>query len=83
MIQKLISPQSLGQAIRDKRKQQRLSQKALGLRVGMGQPTVSKVEGGKPGTELDTVFRLLSALDLDLFLQERHPQAVQTQGDDW
>ena len=71
MIWKIISPESLGSALREERRKKGLSQAAAGKSVGIDQPTVSKVEQGNSGTRLDTLFRLLAALDLELVLQPR------------
>jgi HTH-type transcriptional regulator/antitoxin HipB len=83
MIQKVISPESLGQALRSERKQKGLSQKAVGHSVGMEQHTISKIEKGNPGTELNTLFRLLAALDLELTIQPRQKPSTQSKGDAW
>ena len=71
MIWKIISPENLGSALREERRNKGLSQAAAGKAVGIDQPTVSKVEQGNSGTRLDTLFRLLAALDLELVLQPR------------
>ena len=83
MIQKVISPESLGQALRSERKQKGLSQKAVGHSVGMEQHTISKIEKGNPGTELNTLFRLLAALDLELTIQPRQKPSTESKGDAW
>jgi HTH-type transcriptional regulator/antitoxin HipB len=71
MIRSVVSLESLGAAIREARKIKGLTQAAAGKPVGIDQTTVSKVEQGGPGTCLDTLFRLLAALDLELVLQSR------------
>ncbi|MBC8017928.1 MAG: helix-turn-helix domain-containing protein [Verrucomicrobia bacterium] len=81
MIQKVVSPESLGQALRAERKQKGLSQKVVGHSVGMEQHTISKIEKGNPGTELNTLFRLLAALDLELTVQPRLKPSVESKGD--
>jgi HTH-type transcriptional regulator/antitoxin HipB len=83
MIQKVVSPESLGLALRAVRKEKGLSQKAVGHDVGMEQHTISKIEKGNPGTGLGTIFRLLSALDLDLVVQPRQKQSTDHSGDIW
>ena len=83
MIQKVISPENLGQALRSERKLKGLSQKAVGHSVGMEQHTISKIEKGNPGTELNTLFRLLAALDLELTIQPRQKPSTQSKGDNW
>jgi HTH-type transcriptional regulator/antitoxin HipB len=83
MQKKIISPESLGFALREERKKKGLNQTELGIPVGVDQTTVSKVEQGKPGTRLDTLFRLLSALDLELILQPKDVSASTTNKEDW
>jgi HTH-type transcriptional regulator/antitoxin HipB len=83
MQKKIISPESLGFALREERRKKGLNQTELGRSVGVDQTTVSKVEQGKPGTRLDTLFRLLSALDLELILQPKGVSSSTTNEEDW
>lgn len=83
MTQKIVSPESLGVALRAVRKQKGLSQKAVGHAVGMEQHTISKIEKGNSGTGLGTLFRLLSVLDLDLVVQPRLKPTGDDSGDIW
>ncbi len=83
MQKKIISPESLGFALREERKKKGLNQTELGRPVGIDQTTVSKVEQGKPGTRLDTLFRLLSTLDLELILQPKSVSSSTTDKEDW
>lgn len=83
MMQKILSPEGLGAALRSERKKRKLSQTTVGKAVGVDQPTVSKVEKGNPGTELGTLFRLLAALELELVIQPRQKSAKDPKGDIW
>ena len=83
MIQKISSPENLGQALRAERKRKGMTQKVVGHSVGMEQHTISKIEKGNPGTELNTLFRLLAALDLELNIQPRQKPAIESTGDTW
>ncbi|MBI5657581.1 MAG: helix-turn-helix domain-containing protein [Geobacter sp.] len=83
MMQKILSPDSLGAALRKERKKKGLSQTDVGKSVGIDQPTMSRVEKGNPGTELGTLFRLLAALDLELVIQTRQRSIADTKGDIW
>jgi HTH-type transcriptional regulator/antitoxin HipB len=49
----------------------------------MEQHTISKIEKGNPGTELNTLFRLLAALDLELIIQPRQKSSSESKGDSW
>ncbi len=80
MIRKIVSPESLGHALREVRKEKGISQTEAGKPVMVDQTTVSKIEQGKPGTRLDTLFRLMASLDLELVLQ---PRQRAERGDAW
>lgn len=84
MIKRITSPETLGQALRDERKQKDLSQMAVGHSVGIAQYMISKIESGNPGTELGTLFRVLAALDLELVIQPRQKgvERIQPHGSD-
>ncbi len=71
MTQLVRSPKQLGTLIRNARVGRNLTQQALADLVGTGQKTVSRIEGGHPGTKLDTLFGIIAALDLDLKLAPR------------
>lgn len=71
MQQILVSPKDFGVAVRDIRKQQGFTQTELGKRVGLDQKKVSLIENGNPNIRLDSLFRLLSALDMGVTLQSK------------
>jgi HTH-type transcriptional regulator / antitoxin HipB len=76
-----VSPKDIGAALRDQRKRRGISQAELGRLVGLDQQKVSLIESGNPNTRLDSLFRLLSALDLGLSLKgKKEPPAG---GDSW
>ena len=65
------SPQEVGHAIREARKAKKLTQKELAIRSGVWQETISKIENGLSGTKLETIFDLLSALELEVTIDDR------------
>nr|WP_323782615.1 helix-turn-helix domain-containing protein [Amylibacter sp.] len=65
------SPREVGHAIREARKAQKLTQKELAIRSGVWQETISKIENGLSGTKLETIFDLLSALELEVTIDDR------------
>ena len=67
------SPLTLGRALRDTRRRRGLSQMQVADAAGVGQPTISSVERGITSVSLSTLLRILSALGLELVLQERVP----------
>jgi HTH-type transcriptional regulator / antitoxin HipB len=74
------SPGELAELSRDHRTQKKLSQAEVGDRVGLRQKTVSAFESKPASTKLDTFFRLLSALDLELHIIPKEKIESLTQG---
>lgn len=62
------SPKDLARYYRDQRKQRSISQTAIAEEVAVRQDTVSKFENKPDNVRLDTLFRLLSALDIEVHL---------------
>lgn len=60
------SPNDLAQYYRDQRKQNGVSQTAIAEEISVRQDTVSKFELKPDNVRLETLFRLLAALDLEL-----------------
>lgn len=71
MDQLVFSPQSLGIAIKRQRKAKKLSQQEAGEPYKLDQTTISSIEQGAPGTRLETLFRLLSALELEMVIRPK------------
>ncbi len=67
----LDSAKALGQAIRLRRKELRLTQSELAAVAGTSLRFVSEVERGKPTARLDGVLRLLAALGLSFDVRPR------------
>ena len=64
----VISPKVLAICVVDQRKKLKLSQAEVGDRVGLKQQTISQFENNPEGTRVETLFRILSAVNLDLHL---------------
>jgi HTH-type transcriptional regulator / antitoxin HipB len=62
------SPIELAEFTRDHRKGLHLSQAEVSDRVGLRQETISGFENKPGSTKLATLFKLLSALDLELHI---------------
>lgn len=60
------SPKELALLIIDQRKRLKLSQIEVGNLVGLKQKTISALENKPESTKLETLFRVLSALSLDI-----------------
>ncbi len=67
----VTSPKILAQAVRNARKQRKLTQREAAESMGMKQSTVSEFENHPEGTRLDTLFKLLAALELKLQVVSR------------
>ncbi|ABR80042.1 TPA: helix-turn-helix domain-containing protein [Klebsiella pneumoniae MGH 78578] len=67
----VTSPKMLAQAVREARKQRKLTQREAAESMSMKQSTVSEFENHPEGTRLDTLFKLLAALDLELQVVSR------------
>jgi len=73
------SPKDLAQYCRDQRKQQGLSQVSIAEEIALRQDTVSKFEIKPDNVRLDTLFRLLAGLDMELHIV---PKGQSTSVDD-
>lgn len=65
------SPTGLSQFYRDQRKLHGHSQTVVAQEAGLRQDTVSKFEISPDNTRLDTLFRLLAILDLELHVKPK------------
>lgn len=60
------SPKELALLVASERKKLKLSQAAVGDLVGLKQKTISAFENKPMSTQLDTLFRILAALNLEV-----------------
>jgi y4mF family transcriptional regulator len=58
---------TLGEAVRDHRKTARLTQLELAELAGVGKSAVFDIEKGKPTVRLETLIRVLAALNMELY----------------
>lgn len=65
------TPRQMGQIIRRLRKQKQMTQMDVSSLTNVRQATISKVENGDPGTQLNTLAQILLALNLELVVRER------------
>ena len=63
------SPKELAEFIRHYRKAQKQSQTTVTTKVGIKQTTLSQFELHPQKSQLDTLFRILAALDLELHIE--------------
>lgn len=67
----ITSPETLGKVLRRYRKEQGLTQSNAGKKFNILQSSISGIESGRPGVRLETVFRYMSALSLEMHLEPR------------
>jgi HTH-type transcriptional regulator/antitoxin HipB len=63
------TPAQLGPILRSIRTERGLTQRDAGVKVGLKQSTVSAVESDAARTSVDTLYKLLSALGLELVVR--------------
>ncbi|KTD31198.1 Antitoxin HipB [Legionella moravica] len=68
------SAKDLALYLNDKRKQLRMSQSEVADLVGLKQDTISKFENSPDNSRIDTLFRILSALNLNISLVEKNQE---------
>lgn len=84
MEQLVHSPKSLGKALERRRRQLGLNQTEAGKPFLIEQSTVSNIEHGAEGTRLETLFRVLAALDLEMIIQSKTPRVAEVNSlEDW
>ena len=67
------TPQQLGSILRGYRRERQLTQAGVGSRCGLPQAAISQIEADPTTTSLSRIYRILSALDLELVVQPRSP----------
>jgi len=65
------SAKILAGIIRERRREMVLSQREVGRLVGVRQATVSQLENNPGSTKLETLFRVMSALGIGLYVAEK------------
>lgn len=68
---KITSPELLARVMKNARVDRRLSQQSAADLVGIKQTTVSSFENHPDRSRVETLFKLLSALELELHITER------------
>lgn len=68
---KIIDSKSLGQAIRERRKELKYTQAYLSEFTGLSVTFISDLERGKPTAEIEKTIRLVNVLGMDLFVEKR------------
>ncbi|OZB19583.1 MAG: transcriptional regulator [Marinobacter sp. 34-60-7] len=81
---KITSPDTLAQALKNARKEKALTQQDISARIGVKQTTVSSFENHPERTRVETLFKLLAALNLELSVVERgRSERGETWDEEW
>ena len=74
------TPTQLGRVLRGQRETLKLTQRQAAADVGLLPKTISRLERDPSTSAIDSLFKLLSALQLELVLQPKPPRAT---GREW
>jgi len=80
MKRTVLTPEQLGQVLQGYRKTRKLTQATAGASVGLLPKTISKLERAPETATIESLFKLLSALQLELSLQPRPESSTH---DEW
>lgn len=82
---KVTNSTQLSAYLKDIRQTRKLSQGKVANKVGIRQDTVSSFERNADATKLETLFKILSALELELVIQPRNspPGVAEENGGGW
>ncbi|MEK8088675.1 helix-turn-helix transcriptional regulator [Thermithiobacillus plumbiphilus] len=77
------TPEQLGDVLKGCRKDMRLTQKDAGAKVGLQQRSISEIENGTAHVSVERLFKLLSALEVDLVVRTRSGASSNQTAPDW
>jgi HTH-type transcriptional regulator / antitoxin HipB len=77
------SSKALGMVLKNQRKHKKLTQTEAGRPFGLEQSTVSNLEKGASGVRLDTLFRMLAALDLEMVIRTKDKDSKGGWKEEW
>lgn len=75
---KITSPKLLAQALKNARTDKQLTQQKTAEQIGIKQSTVSGFENQPEKARIETLFKLLAALELEVQLVERDKSGQDT-----
>lgn len=71
-VYEIDEPRRLGRALGEERRRQGLTQKELASQANVSRGWLIRLEAGHGTAEIDTVFRVIAALDLTVTLTPNH-----------
>lgn len=75
----VTSPKMLSQVVREFRYKDKLSQTDISKQAGIKQATISVFENTPESTKIETLFKILTVLELELVVQPRPTSTKQIQ----
>jgi len=79
----ILSPQALATYVKDEREKQKLSQTQLAERVGLRQKTISDFENGPHKTRIETIFKILAALNQQIHVTKTEGAQSSSWKEEW
>lgn len=79
----LVSEQTLGYTLKDARIRRGLTQAETGKVVGLDQTVISRIEQGRHALRVDTLFKMLAALNYEMLIQPRENGMSEERADAW
>ncbi len=79
----VLTTRQLAQVLRGRRKSLALTQKIAGAAVGLRPKTISALESVPERSSIQSLFRLLSALELELVLRPKTSDIDQPRTSEW
>jgi len=77
------TPGQLGSVLRSCRNQRGLTQREMGAKVGLKQSTVSNMEANVARTHVESLYKALSSLGLELVIRDRHAVGIAEKTREW
>jgi len=77
------NPKELALFVKEYRKKQKLTQGAAGYSVGIKQATVSAFENKPESTKIETLFRILSAVGVELHVNGKDKESIERLNQPW
>ena len=74
---KINNPKELSNFLKHQRKKGKRSQDDVSSKIGVQQQTISAIERYSNETKIGTLFRVISELDLELHLNEKHSPMIE------
>jgi len=67
----ITSSKTLGKVLRNHRKKLGLTQTEVGKKINLLQTSISNIEQGKKDARMETIFKYMAALGLEMHLEPR------------